>query len=63
MEKIDGIYYMKACDADYPGRLHHIDDLYSLIERIGFLPLFACDIPGFSVEEYVTAESWWTGDE
>lgn len=63
MEKIDGIYYMKACDADFPGRLHNIGDLYSLIERIGFLPLFACDIPGFSVEEYVTAECWWTGDE
>ena len=31
-------------------------------ERVGFLPLFAGAVPGFSVEEHTAADHWWTGD-
>ena len=53
---------MKGCDSDSPERLNSIDDLYELIEKLGFIPLFANAIPGFSVEEKTTADQWWTGD-
>ena len=39
-----------------------IDDLYDKIIKIGFLPLFKNRIPGFSAEDQVPADSWYTGD-
>ena len=62
MESVDGKIIMKGCDSDAPQRMHSIDELYALIKSVGFLPLFANVIPGFSVEERTTVESWWTGD-
>ena len=62
METINGEWYMQGCDASDPNRLKTADDLLCLIRKIGFLPLFANEITGFSVEERTTAESWWSGD-
>lgn len=43
--------------------LHSVRDLENMIDRIGFLPLFAGDeVPGFSVQEMTEPASWWTGD-
>ncbi len=36
--------------------------LVSRIDEVGFLPLFGNEIAGFSVEEHVPTEYWWTGD-
>ncbi|MBR2854731.1 MAG: hypothetical protein IKE81_10435, partial [Clostridia bacterium] len=32
------------------------------IHEVGFLPLFATEIPGFSVEEHTYAFDWWSDD-
>lgn len=53
---------MRGCAFDDPGRLAVQGDLLRLIHEVGFLPLFANSIPGFSVEERTTPDSWWTGD-
>lgn len=45
-----------------PLAIHGIDDLLTLVGRVGFLPLFSNSINGFSVEEHVPGTSWWTGD-
>ena len=63
METINGEWIMKGCCNTDPFCLHSLRELISLIHNIGFLPLFSNDIPGFSVEERVPAESWWTGNE
>jgi hypothetical protein len=62
METINGEWYMKGCAPDDPARLRSAEDLAALVERIGFLPLFSNEIPGFSVEERTTAQSWWSSD-
>ena len=63
METINGEWIMKGCDSADPSALHSTDELISFIHTIGFLPLFANTIDGFSVEERVPAHVWWTGDE
>jgi len=37
-------------------------DLKDAVEEFGFVPLFANSIPGFSVEEHVDPQAWYTGD-
>jgi hypothetical protein len=37
-------------------------DLYRLVEEIGFLPLFSNEIHGFSVMECTYSNPWWSGD-
>ena len=63
MECVNGEWIMMGCSPDDPDRLKSLDELICLIRRIGFLPLFSNDIKGFSVEERVTAEQWWTEEE
>ena len=38
-------------------------DMIDVIERFGFLPFFAGSIPGFSLEEHVAPELWYTGND
>lgn len=45
-----------------PLAIYGIDDLLTLVSRVGFLPLFSNSIEGFSVEEHVVGTAWWTGD-
>ena len=62
MEKINGEWYMAGCDDSSPELLKTADDLLELLRRVGFLPLFAGEIAGSSVEERTLASSWWSGD-
>ncbi len=43
-------------------KIHSPAELEDMVEFYGFLPYFKCRIPGFSVEEYCSAENWWSGD-
>lgn len=62
MEVIDGNFYLAGCEEDDPACLHTADELLKMIRKIGFLPLFANEIPGFSVEERTMVSGWWSGD-
>lgn len=53
---------MRGVPADDPSCIHNIDELEQRVEEIGFLPLFAGGVVGFSVEEHTVPEDWWTGD-
>lgn len=44
-----------------PYRIRTWQELVSWINEIGFLPLFANEISGFSVEEHVSPKYWWSG--
>jgi hypothetical protein len=63
MEVINGHWYMEGLDWSDDGCLQTVDELHEVIERVGFMPLFANRIPGFSVENMTDASCWWTGDE
>ena len=53
---------MKGLDWNNPYRVRTPDELIHYIDEVGFLPLFAGNIPDFSVEEHVSPDFWWTGD-
>lgn len=53
---------MRGLAWDDPYRIRTWQELVSWIKEVGFLPLFANEIPGFSVEEHVSPDFWWTGD-
>ena len=40
-------------------RIHSAMELEALVQEIGFLPFFACSIPGFSVEESTSSRYWF----
>ena len=40
----------------------HSDEAIEYINKVGFLPLFKNDIPGFSLEERTVPELWWSED-
>ena len=50
MEVIDGQWFMEGVDSTDPSCIHTSDGLLEVIEKVGFLPLFSNDVPGFSVE-------------
>ena len=58
MEVIDGQWYMNGLDWDDEGCIHSSSELLSVIDKVGFLPLFSNSVPGFSVEE-MTCPSYW----
>ena len=43
-------------------RIRSAAELTDWVEQIGFLPFFANEVAGFSAEERVAADVWWTGD-
>ncbi len=57
----DGVWIMKGLDWNDPYRIRTWQELVNWINEVGFLPLFANDIEGFSVEEHVSPDYWWTG--
>ena len=59
METINGEWYMKGCAEDDPARVKSADEAAALIRKIGFLPLFSNEIPGFSIEEHTLSADWW----
>ncbi|MCR4671147.1 MAG: hypothetical protein K5643_08150 [Saccharofermentans sp.] len=62
MEVINGQWYMDGVDWDDESCLKSAQDLLALIDECGFMPLFANDIAGFSVENRTDPAYWWTGD-
>ena len=57
-----GTWVMYGVEWDDPECLHSIDEAIEYINKVGFLPLFKNDIPGFSLEERTVPHLWWTGD-
>ena len=57
-----GGWIMKGMSWDDPYRIRTWRELVNWINEIGFLPLFANEVAGFSAEEYVSPDFWWTGD-
>ena len=56
---MDGDWNLKGCTRDDPSRFRTADDVVARIHEVGFLPLFASAVPGFSVEEHTYAWDWW----
>ena len=57
----NGQWIMRGLSWDDPYRIRTPQELTNWINEVGFLPLFANGIPGFSVEEHVSPDFWWTG--
>ena len=55
-------WVMHGLSADDPDCIRSPEELEKYVDRIGFLPLFRNEIPGFSVEEHTSSEDWWCGD-
>ena len=53
---------MRGLDWDNPYRIRTWQELINWVNEVGFLPLFANSVSGFSAEEHVSPLFWWTGD-
>lgn len=62
MPNESGEWIMKGLGWDDPYRIRTADELINYINQVGFLPLFANEVPGFSCEDHVFAGSWWSGN-
>ncbi|MDO4864103.1 MAG: hypothetical protein Q4A05_08040 [Ruminococcus sp.] len=62
MENENGTWIMRGLAWDDPYRIRSWQELVSWINEVGFLPLFANGVSGFSAEEHVSPDYWWTGD-
>ena len=56
-------WIMKGLSRDDPLRIRSAAELAARVDEIGFLPFFANEVTGFSAEEHVAADAWWTGDK
>lgn len=57
-----GSWIMRGLSWNDPFRIRTYKELINWVNEIGFLPLFSNSIPGFSAEELVSPDFWWTGD-
>ena len=57
-----GTWIMRGAAWDDPDRIRSWQELVRWIDEIGFLPLFSNGVAGFSAEEHVSPDFWWTGD-
>lgn len=57
-----GAWIMRGLAWNDPKRIRTWRALEDRVEQIGFLPLFAGGVAGFSAEEHVSPDFWWTGD-
>ena len=62
MANENGEWIMRGLDWDNPYRIRTPEELINYINQVGFLPLFANEVPGFSAEEHVSPLFWCTGD-
>ena len=58
----NGEWIMHGLAWDDPYRIRSPKELVKWIKEVGFLPLFGNGVRGFSVEEHVSPDYWWTGD-
>lgn len=57
-----GTWIMYGVSREDPECIHTVDEAVEYINKVGFLPLFKNEIPGFSLEERTAPEYWWSGD-
>ncbi len=57
----NGVWIMRGLDRDDPYRIRTWQELVNWINEVGFLPLFGNSVKGFSAEEHVSSDYWWTG--
>lgn len=62
MSDMSEAWIMRGLQWEDPLRIRSWEELVSWVNEVGFLPLFANEIPGFSAEEHVSDIFWWTGD-
>lgn len=62
MASENGEWIMRGMDWNNPYRIRTWKELVKWIKEVGFLPLFANEVEGFSAEEHVSPNFWWTGD-
>lgn len=55
-------WIMYGVDWEDPECIHTVEEAIEYINKIGFLPLFRNEIPGFSLEERTAPECWWSED-
>ena len=60
MANENGVWIMRGLDWDNPYRIRTWRELINWINEVGFLPLFANEVRGFSAEEHVSPNFWWT---
>ena len=58
----NGEWIMHGLAWNDPYRIRSPKELVNFINEVGFLPLFGNGVKGFSVEEHVSPDYWWTGD-
>ena len=58
----NGEWIMKGLSWNDPYRIRTWNELVNWVNEIGFLPLFANETEGFSAEEHVSPDFWWSGD-
>lgn len=58
----NGTWVMYGVDWEDPECIHTVDEAIKYINKIGFLPLFRNEIPGFSLEERTVPQYWWCDD-
>ena len=61
MAKENGTWIIRGLKLENPACLKTPEELACYIRQVGFLPLFANSIPGFSVEEHTASRFWWSG--
>ena len=61
MEHENGEWIIKGLNWNNPLRIRSAQELVNWIREIGFLPFFSNEIEGFSAEEHVGTDYWWTG--
>ncbi|MCR5108603.1 MAG: hypothetical protein K6B28_10630, partial [Lachnospiraceae bacterium] len=59
----DGQWIMRGMEWNDPYRIRSYEELTNWIDEVGFLPLFANEVRGLSVEEHVSPDFWWTGEK
>ena len=57
----DGVWIMRGLSWNDPYRIRTWQELVNWIDEVGFLPLFSNGVEGFSAEEHVSPDYWWTG--
>ncbi len=57
----NGVWIMRGLSWDDPYRIRTWQELVNWINEVGFLPLFGNEVRGFSAEEHVSPDYWWTG--
>lgn len=61
MANENGTWIMRGVAWDNPYRIKSWRELVNWVDEVGFLPLFANEVKGFSAEEHVSPNYWWTG--